>query len=138
MDIVNNMTDLCGRSAHRHVMLSTDELKLKYGNIVKKEHKVALNQLNQKIEQRPDQCRHHRAYLQTYCSPQQDQVIKRPEILSDLTGQSIEHLQLSHTPMLSACVCATVAQHICGIILCRHTHNSCTKGSGLGLLSTCR
>ena len=45
MDIVNNITELCGRSAHRHVMLSTDELKLKYGNIIKKEHKVALNQL---------------------------------------------------------------------------------------------
>ena len=41
MDMVNNMTELCGRSAHRHVMLSIDELKLKYGNIVKKEHKVA-------------------------------------------------------------------------------------------------
>ena len=45
MDIVNNMTELCGRSAHRHVLLSADELKLKYGNIVRKEHKVALNQL---------------------------------------------------------------------------------------------
>ena len=44
MDIVNNMTELCGRSAHRHVMLSADELK-KYGNTVRKEHRVALNQL---------------------------------------------------------------------------------------------
>ena len=39
-DTVNNMTELCGRSAHRHVMLSTDELKLKYGNGVKKEDKL--------------------------------------------------------------------------------------------------
>ena len=43
MDKVNNMTELCGHSAHRHVMLSTDELK--YANIVKKEHKVALNRV---------------------------------------------------------------------------------------------
>ena len=32
-EIVNNMTELSGRSTHRHVMLTTDELKLKYGNI---------------------------------------------------------------------------------------------------------
>ena len=49
MDIVANITELCGCSAHRHVMLSTDELKLKYGNIVKKEHKVALNQLTKTL-----------------------------------------------------------------------------------------
>ena len=29
MKIVNKMTELCERSAHRHVMLSTDEFKLK-------------------------------------------------------------------------------------------------------------
>ena len=87
------MTELCGRSACRHVMLSTDELKLNYGNVVKQEHKVALNQLT-KILQRPDQCRHHGAYLQTKCSTQQERkFIKRPEVLSDLAGQSTEHLQ---------------------------------------------
>ena len=42
---MSSIKELCGRSGHRLVMLSTDELKLKYGNIVRKEHKVALNQL---------------------------------------------------------------------------------------------
>ena len=93
MDIVNNMTELCGRSAHRHGMLSADELKLKYGNIVRKEHKVALNQLTKILNR--DQTNvditgptfKHSAALS-----KNERVIKGPEILSDLTGQSTEHL----------------------------------------------
>ena len=99
MDIVNNMTELCGRSAHMHVMLSADELKLKlkYGNIVRKEHKVALNQLTKILNR--DQTNvditgptfRHSAALS-----KDERVIKRPEILSDLTGQGTRHLQ-SHS-----------------------------------------
>ena len=64
-------------------MLSTDELQLKYGNIVRKEHKVALNQLT-KIMNR-DQTnaditgptfRHSAALCRI------DRVIKQPEFMS--------------------------------------------------------
>ena len=57
MDIVDALTEL---SAHRRIMLSTDELKLKYGNIVR-----ITKPANYRLEQRPDQCGHHEAYLQT-------------------------------------------------------------------------
>ena len=103
MDIVNNITELCGRSAHRHVMLGTDERKLKYGNTIKKEHKVALNQLTKILNR--DQTNvditgptfKHSAALS-----KNERVIKRPEILSDLTGRSTEHLQ-SHSMNSAEC-----------------------------------
>ena len=97
MDTVNNMTELCGRSAHRHVMLSADELKLKYGNIVRKEHKVALNQLIKTLNR--DQTNVDitaSTFKYSAALSKNERVIKRPEILSDLTGQSTEHLQ-SHS-----------------------------------------
>ena len=103
MDIVNNITELCGRSAHRHVMLSTDELKLKYGNIIKKEHKVALNQLTKILNRGQTNVDitgptfKHSAALN-----KNERVIKRPEILSDLTGKGTEHLQ-SHSMNSAEC-----------------------------------
>ena len=111
MGIVNNMTDLCGRSAHRHVMLSTDELKLKYGNIVRKEDKVALNQLT-KILNRD----HTNAditgptFKHTAALSKNKRVIKRPEVLSDLTGESTEHLQ-SHNMNAVECSALQLLQH---------------------------
>ena len=96
MDIVNNMTQLCGRSAHRHVMLmlSTDELKLKYGNIVRKEHKVALNQLTKILNRdQTDADITGPTFKHSAALSKNERVIKRPEILSDLTGQSTEHVQ---------------------------------------------
>ena len=74
-------------------MLSTDELKLKYGNIVRKEHKVALNQLtkimnrNQTNDDITGPTFKHSAALS-----KNERVIKPAEILSDLTSQSTEHL----------------------------------------------
>ena len=91
---VNSMTELCGCSAHRHVTLSTDEFKLKYGNIVTKEHKVALNQPIKVLNRDPNNTdiigptfRHSTALSKS------ERVIKRPKILSDLTRQGTEHLQ---------------------------------------------
>ena len=85
LDVVNNITELCRCSAHRHVMLSTDELKLKYGNIVRKEHKVALNQLTTILNREQTNVditgptfQHSAAFSEI------ERVIKRPEILSDI------------------------------------------------------
>ena len=92
MDIVNNMTELCGRSANRHVMLSIDELK--YGNIVKKIHKVALDQLTKILNRdQTDADITGPSFKHTATLSKTERVVKGPEILSDLTGQSTEHLQ---------------------------------------------
>ncbi|KAL3135191.1 hypothetical protein ABBQ38_006279 [Trebouxia sp. C0009 RCD-2024] len=84
-------------------MLSTGELKLKYGSIVKKEHKVVLNQLTKILNK--DQTNvditgptfKHSAALS-----KNERVIKRPEILSDRTGQSTEHIH-SHSMISVEC-----------------------------------
>ena len=74
-------------------MLSTDELKLKYGNIVRKEHKVALNQLT-KITDR-DQTNADvtgPTFKHSSAFSKDERVIKQCEILSDLSSRSTEHL----------------------------------------------
>jgi len=55
LDIVNDTSELCVRSAHRNIMLSTEELKLKYG-VCCQEGAQGSTETGQKgLEQRPDQ-----------------------------------------------------------------------------------
>ena len=94
LEIVTSIKELCGRSGHRHVMLSTDEPKLKYGNIVRKEHKVAPNQLT-KIMNR-DQTNADimgPTFKHSAALSKDERVIKQSQILSDLSSQSTDHLQ---------------------------------------------
>ena len=111
-EIVNNMTELCGRSAHRHLMLSTDEFKLKYGKIVRMEHKVALNQLTKILNRdqtNADIIGH--TFRHSTALSKSGRVIKPPEILSDLTSQGTEHLQSQSMNAIECSALQLLQQH---------------------------
>ena len=112
IEIVNNVTELCGRSAHRHLMLSTDEFKLKYGNIVRKEYKVALNQLTKILNRdQTDVDIIGPAFRHSTALSKSERVIKRPEILSDLTSQGTEHLQSQSMSAIECSALQLLQQH---------------------------
>ena len=87
MDEVNDIRALCVRSAHRHIMLSTEKLKLKYESAVKKEHKIALDQLT-KILNRDQTKTDVQGPTFQHSKPlhKHNRVIKNPQILSELTS----------------------------------------------------
>ena len=93
-------------------MLSTDEFKLKYGNIVRKEHKAALNQLTKILNRdQTDVDIIGPAFRHSTTLSKGERVIKRPEILSDLTSQGTEHLHSQSKSFIECSALQLLQQH---------------------------
>ena len=95
LELTDNISGLCLLKNKRHLIINTDELKRRFGNRVRKEHRVALNQLTKILSSK-----HSNkfdlsgpTFMKVRPLNEIDRVIRDPEILEELSNCCTAHLR---------------------------------------------